>query len=350
MSQPSNIDIISGLDPTAFPSITGAQLETMVGGATPYSDKGIVMVTTDIGGVAQVPTANVTTKWQTYLWLQISPSTTSVTLFAWNPNQTNANPNFLNWQPVIQASIPAGSIQGYQLAPSTITYDKILNIQLSQVVGYTSLLTTVLNPTAGDISGSYALGFTIGNGKCTLAKLDTTGTSGFILKANGAGVAPSWLNSQIVSGLTNPDAGGANDGQLVAVNSGAVGTYKYINPTSTVGIAFTSTNIALSAGTISTQAHGLSAKPGFVRGVLVCVTAELGYNIGDEINLDGVQQNTTNGFIGSLSANATNVVYQFINAFGGTGSGVNICRISATAGTSTPITLANWKVKIYARL
>lgn len=236
MSQPSSIDLVTPFDPTSYSTLTGAQLEQFGAGIAPYVDKGFIMVTTDVGGVPQVPTANVTTKWQTYLWLQISPSSTSVALYAWNPNQSNANPNFLNWQPVTLSAIPSGSINGYQLAPSTVTYDKILNIQLSQVVGYTTLLTTVLTPSVQTvISGSYAAGFTINNGQCTLATLDTTGANKQVLTAQGAGVAPAWATPpEIYTGLANPNNTGSDDGKVVAVNSGAAGTYKYL-PIASVG-------------------------------------------------------------------------------------------------------------------
>ena len=359
MPQPSQLDLIPGLDPTAFTSITGAQLDTLVGSATPFTDKGIVMVTTDVGGVAQVPTADVTTKWQTYLWLQISPSTTSVALYAWNPNQTNANPNFLNWQPVTLSAIPAGSIQGYQLAPATVTSDKILNISLSQVVGYTSLLTTVLNPAAGDISGSYALGFTINNGAVTLAKFDTTGAVTQVLTANGAGSAPTWQTPpQIYTGLANPNVGGSDDGKVAAVNSGAAGTFKYYTQSalatyiapSLAANQYVTGNIAITASAFSVNAHGLGAIPTYLRVVLVCLTGELGFAATQEIPLECFQINNagaTFGVIGTAIADVANVSFQFRNSFG---ANILVAQLSATAGVLTAILNTRWAVKIYARL
>jgi len=382
MSQPSQTDIVSGLDPTGFTNITSAQLETMVGGATPYSDKGIVMVTTDASpGNPNVPAAQTTTKWQTYLWLRIQPSSTSIVLYAWNPN-SGSDATFLQWQSVLNASIPSLSIQGYQIAPSTITYDKILNLQLSQIIGYNTLLTTVLNPTAGDISGSYALGFTINNGAVTLSKFDTTGTKGQLL-TNSANATPAWLaaglagtvlknstdntptwvtQNQITTGLANPDAGGANDGQVIAVNSGAAGTFKYLTSAqltaiantvnNSAGYSFTSSLITLTAAAVSTQAHGLTATPTRVRGVIVCQSAELGYSIGDEVAISTiiVRYAATNPYafpLGAMMANATNIVFQFNLNFA---DGIFINRLSATAGTSTALTPGSWKLKIYAKL
>jgi len=376
MEQPSNIDLLTPFDPTAFTTITGGQLEQLVGGSTPFTDKGIVMVTTDVGGVAQVPTANVTTKWQNYLWLQISPNTTSVALYAWNPNQTNANPNFLNWQPVTLSAIPALSIQGYQLAPSTITYDKILNIQLSQIVGYATLLATNTYPTVQtQISGNFALGFTINNGAVTLAMLDQTGALGKVMTAQGVGQPPIWSTPpQVYSGLANPNAGGANDGQVVAVNSGAAGTFKYptwlqVNNSAVTslysagalatnaGQTYVSANQNITSGSFVTFAHGLvvgatNTTPMLVRAVLVNTTAELGYSVGDEVDYMSfwiLTSGTANYIcpIGALGANATNVYFQFRNGFS---TGILVAQLAATAGAQGQITAANWKLKIYARL
>ena len=347
MPQPSQTDIISGLDPTGFTSLTGAQLETMVGGATPFTDKGIVMVTTDAAlNSPNVPAAQTTTKWQTYLWIRIQPSNAAVSLYAWNPNG-GSDPTFLQWQNITLSSIPSGSIQGYQLAPSTITYDKINNLQLSQIIGYQSLLTTVLTPTVQtQISGSYSLGFTINNGVVSLAMLDQTGTSGYILTANGAGVAPSWLNSQIVSGLANPDAGGANDGQSVVVNRGAYGTFKYINPTSTAGIAYTSPNQVITAGSLITLAHGLTAKPGFLRAVLICTTGNVSYTAGQEVDYNCAVDSTSVA-LGIPFADATNVYFQFKSAFT---TALEIPTSGTGVYAAIDIATPKWALKLYARL
>lgn len=361
MAQPSNIDIISGLDPTALSSITGAQLETMVGGATPFTDKGIVMVTTDASlNSPNVPAAQTTTKWQTYLWIRIQPANTAVSLYAWNPNG-GSDATFLQWQNITLSSIPSGSIQGYQLAPSTVTSDKILNIQLSQIVGWQSLLTTVLTPTIQtQISGSYALGFTINNGVVTLAMLDQTGLITQVLTAQGIGSAPIWQTPpQIATGLPNPNAGGAQDGYVVEVNSGAAGTFKYqsmpnlatqIAPSLATSAAnsFTSTLVTVTAGAVSIQAHGLASKPAFLRAVMVCGTSELGYSVGDEVDYATFQPDNANlNTLGALSVNVTNVTFQFVNSFG---SGIFLNKLASVAGTPTFITATNWKLKIYARL
>lgn len=134
MAAPSLVDFIAGLDPIAFTTITGGQLLQMVGGETPYTDKGIIVVTTDAGSPAAptVPNASTTTKWQNYMWLRVSSN--YVTAYVWNPNG-NTDPTFLNWVTISSASIGPGSIQGYQIAADTITDSNIANVSSSKITG-----------------------------------------------------------------------------------------------------------------------------------------------------------------------------------------------------------------------
>lgn len=51
-------------------------------------------------------------------------------------------------------------------------------------------------------------------------------------------------------------------------------------------VSFRSTNIALALNGLSTQAHKLGKKPEVVRLLLVCLVADSGYSVGDELNID----------------------------------------------------------------
>ena len=57
MSQPSTQDLTAPFDPTAFTTITGAQLLQLVTGLSPNINTGFILISTDIAGVAQVPAA-----------------------------------------------------------------------------------------------------------------------------------------------------------------------------------------------------------------------------------------------------------------------------------------------------
>ena len=75
-------DLNAPFDPTAYLNITGAQLLQLITGATPGTNNGIVIATSDVAGVPDVPDAATTTKWKNYIWLR--RGATSNTPYIWN--------------------------------------------------------------------------------------------------------------------------------------------------------------------------------------------------------------------------------------------------------------------------
>lgn len=252
---PLTTDFLHGIDPTAFTTITGAQLAQLVDSATPQADKGMVIITYDNGTVAQPPFTTTTSKWSRYVWLRVSPISMTTTLYTWNPYAANPDQSLLNWHSVATSSIAPGSVTGTMIANSTITADKIISINKEQVSGYLSLLLTS-SPFIGDVSGTQGTALVIGADKIssgmikssatvdadraittnhikagvvTLAKLDTTGLTTQRLAGGGIGIQPAWVtNNTIITGLANAAVNGSNDGQLIAVDSGSAGTFKYV--------------------------------------------------------------------------------------------------------------------------
>ena len=222
-------------DPTGYTSITGAQLLQFVSGVSPYTDKGFVIVTTDLGSAPVVPDGNGDTALQRYLWLRLSPGSSLSVLYTWNPYAPNGALQY--WNPIsFTSSIPANSILGTQIAPGSIDYTRIINIQQSQIQGYQSILgigsvfgptpatPTVSNNIAGTFTnGLYVMpasilnsmmfadattvaGITAPNApvstqnivgrSVTLDKLAPTGSvSGQVLTSQGPTSTPSWANS-----------------------------------------------------------------------------------------------------------------------------------------------------------
>jgi hypothetical protein len=142
-------DLVAGLDPTAFTTITGAQILTAIDDAQPSSDRGFVLVTTDSGlNLPNVPDARPNTGntiFQRYIWIRVQPATATVTTYVWNPNG-NTDATFLNWITVSQTSYTANSIPGYALisVPSsiisgTIPYSQITGIPPVATVSSTAL-------------------------------------------------------------------------------------------------------------------------------------------------------------------------------------------------------------------
>lgn len=131
----NNNDLIVGFDPTGSTSITGAQLAQLVNSATPSSDRGLILITTDDNsGNPNVPDARNTgtPAFARYMWLRVSSN--YVTAYVWNPS-ANSDVTILKWVTISQAAIAPSSIQGYQIAPSTITADKIATVNSSSIQG-----------------------------------------------------------------------------------------------------------------------------------------------------------------------------------------------------------------------
>lgn len=269
-------DVIPGIDPTGYASISGADLYQLVAGLNVETDKGMVIVTTDVGGNPVVPDGLTNTKFQRYMWMRISPASTSVSLYVWNPNGAGTGFTPQLWESVTSASIGTGSIQGYMIADNTITKEKIENITMAQVIGLTTAgyITTTSTPAIIDIAGDFLSGFTIQNNAVTELKIATDavttgkikaknvtaakiegGTDTQILQTHGASKDASWTTpNAIVTGLSNPAGAGDND-KVVAVDNGASGassTYKHLTTAQLIAIIDSVRVIpTIRAGTVS---------------------------------------------------------------------------------------------------
>lgn len=179
---PTDIDFAAGIDLTGLVRISQEQLMQLLLSAGPSPDVGFNITTQDQAGVPDLPDAPVTTKWERYLWRRVMPLTNSVSLYIWNPtglsiigySDNSGNTVTSHWIPVSVSSIPSGSILGYMIAANTITKDKIVSIDISQVEGFspTGYVSTASTPNAaGDIEGSFAAGLTIKNLAVTSGKV-----------------------------------------------------------------------------------------------------------------------------------------------------------------------------------
>ena len=116
-------------------------------------------------------------------------------------------------------------------------------------------------------------------------------------------------------------------------------------------VTFTTTKAlsSVSAGTTINTAHSLGARPVFVRGVILCATADASYAVGDEVDLAFVSRLVVQSFANesrpaaAIAANATNVVCVADAA------GSNWYAPDKTSGVPTLLTPGSWTLKIYAR-
>lgn len=239
MSAPSDLDLSPGfaLSPSAA-SLTAAQLLQLVSEASPYTDKGMVVVTTDtvIGSGAnqtlspKVPDAATTTKWQRYIWIRISPQINNgstvisgalVSAYIWNPG-ASSDATYLCWTAIGIGTIGPGTITGSQIAAGTITDANISDVDWSKLLNVPSFVPPSNSVTAGMLQ----------DGSVIPSKLVTGGSATQIPRINSGANAFEWFTQKLISYLADPSA--ADAGKPVIVN--ATGTGYILGTTGSVNL------------------------------------------------------------------------------------------------------------------
>lgn len=205
--------------------------------------------------------------------------------------------------------------------------------------------------TAAGLSSTLVVG-SGGTGTTTLSGVVYgNGTSAFTA-ATGAQIA-SAIGSSTVTNATNATnatnvvSGGTIASNVTATtqsagtNNTTVATTAFVLANTALTKSFTSGNLSIptSAGIVVSTAHGLGVVPKIIRVVAVCLTADLGYSVGDEI--EPMFNAVNNGNQQTRPwANATNVYFA-------TGSAMTILDLS-NQYASTVLNNTNWAVKVYA--
>lgn len=184
------------------------------------------------------------------------------------------------------------------------------------------------------IVGDSALTFTYTANRDTYNDIDYNGTITHTAVTNGAAAPTLAANSLRL--------------EKVVTNAGVITSVVLLAPTTaTANITPTRSETAgqiITAGGALTLVHGLSATPKKVWYDLICVTAELGYSVGQRLVAQSVTGKNGAGPGLTIVPDATNLNIRFNN-----GSPVfQICRFDT--GAQVNITNANWRVIFYSEL
>lgn len=325
----SNQFFVKGLDFTGFVTAAATDFNNLVDLAMLKSDtasegKGVIVWTKDSAlDTPIVPDATTITTFKRCIWVRIphATATSKIPLFyGWNDDSVS-DPTYLKWSR-IEADLSAIEADITALEADIATVEGIANNANSAV--------SIANTNAATALADSASALATANTANTNATQAITDSAAAQADANAAQTTAD-------TALTN-----ANAAQVTAnnanTNADKVAANKF----------FTSGTYVISDGIVADTPHGLAGKPKFVRGVIVCQTAEHGYLVGDEIELCYVNSQTGDDdrcpF--SVAANVENVILICDEA------GVNLKRIrsKATPSGSVFMTDANWLMKAYAWL
>jgi hypothetical protein len=106
---------------------------------------------------------------------------------------------------------------------------------------------------------------------------------------------------------------------------------------------FTSTAQTITSGGLLTVAHGLGERPGSVQLWIKCTTADNGYAIDDEIQIDANSSGAAVGRFNTIYADDTNIYIRFTDETSCFGAG------NKATGVSAPLTNASWELYLEAR-
>lgn len=178
-----------------------------------------------------------------------------------------------------------------------------------------------------------------------------TNTGASTLDVDGVGASPI-----VRHGGTALLAGDlvVNAGYIVVWNSTGGGRWELATPvppsTTAAPTYFESTGAVPAAGAVTTIPHGQLTKPEFVDAKLVCTSADRGFSVGDEIDIEQCFWSGANTGIPAfaVSRDTTNIVVQRPS------EAVVVFHVAKTGGTSysagaaDQLTLANWSIKVNA--
>jgi len=322
--------IVSGLDPTAYATISGAQLLQMFSLATFATSVGGVITTVDSAGTPSVPAGGTDTTLQNYVWIRVSATSTQA--YVWNP-LISSNATYLKWQPMLQAALGVNNVTGGiygNIALSTITPDNISSVQGSQIAGQLSSSASanlVTNATAagGVLSGTFS----------TLAFVANTMAINILTVTSATTKAVPLAADQTVLF----DSAAANVGKITTLADIKAAIFPSFQ-TSNSGVLTTGAQLVLSG-----QAHGLTS-PVRAECFIICTTNDGTFVVGDIIpvsSLGHYQHGTAATDVYEAIHCVFNATLVYIVSNIGASNGAGITVVKRDGSAVYQLTLGSWK-------
>lgn len=367
-------DFIAGYDLSSLSSVSQTQLMQAINLLAPLANKGLVILqpgtslsATIAEGTGGSPDVTSNPRYAGYIWLNSYDPAVAPTPYYYDP--------FLgNWT---AGSIAAGSISNSHInASAAIAVSKLATGTARYVVRTNAAGTAVEYIAPGSIFTANEL---------AVNSLVAGGSDGYLKTA--AGVV-AWTDNateraaiqNAISNLAVTKLAAGSNNTLLGTDS--AGTVKFDTPanilaTNSIGLALLASggasasdilkydgsnwvkatpalNLlqgatinsgvtvgAMGGAAVFTQAHGLGAVPKLIRVVCVCTTIDVGYAVGDELEIECVRVNASNFSSASVSADATNITVTLASAAG------NEIPNKGT-GVYAAMTEASWNLKVYA--
>jgi len=368
-----------GVDPTSTFGGYAPTLNQMVSLETPNSYRGMTVYSTTAPAVTGQPTGY-PTNW--YAWnkrnLWINPTTGQIAVYVtgsgWitpgfaintldgaalkdsSVNITKILPGTGNAFKIIRVN--AGGTSFEFIDPASLYAPGTFNISVitpgadgtmavssggtTQWVNSTTYIGTAIAPTiAGVISTAYA--YTDAQITDYDASVQVGAIASQVYYFNGTskvwGYADTLLRDNYVQ-VAKLAAGTGNAGKIVGVNSAGTA----IELRNAASSASTTVALPTPGNAVTPILHGFGVAPTFVRWVLVCVAAENGYAIDDEVDISAAI--TLNSYADN-PAFSTRADINKLYCRASNDGAVNAIMYNATTGILSVITYASWRLKVY---
>lgn len=328
-----------GVDFTGVTSLTASKLNNIVDNAYPASHIGLVIVTNNTPSLGLHSPTN-------YVWLD--SATTPYTLKTWRVDSNawvagtiaplSVDDSHLATNAVVSGKVAANAIWTTNINDNAITSAKI------QALAVTAGKYAAGSVDTADIAADAITSALIQDGTIASADIANAAITATLLAAN------SVRATNIVDGSVGQAELAANSVARTNVMTDAISSTNIVDGSIAVAdivsdpylakyTSDTNTTVTSVISAPQSWTHSLGAIPQHVRVVAVCGTVDAAWEVGDEINLEGLyDDNGSTAFI--IHVNDTTV--DVIRA----GSG-NI-KIANEAGGAANMTTGSWSVKVYA--